>query len=190
MTDASNTTMRLLALTLAAALLPSCGGDSGKTADTVAQAPTSTAPDSADMSQAARTIAAFLNGQAPIDTLLLADSVTLYVAPEGGGQKATLSRSALRERTGWAVRGSRSPISFVPDIGLTKLTTEVGRHFKCFPQDLASQAPQLATLPHVGIKMEPVPASSCLNTWNLTVVFDSASRKPRVVAALYDQWEW
>jgi hypothetical protein len=28
----------------------------------------------------------------------------------------------------------------VPDIGLTKLTTAVGRHFNCFPADLATKA--------------------------------------------------
>jgi hypothetical protein len=142
------------------------------------------------MTQAARALAAFLDGQSPIDTLLLADSVTLYVAPEGGGQKATLPRSALLDKKAWSVRSARDPISFVPDTGLTKVTTVVGRHFRCFPVDFSTKAPQLATLPYVGIKMEPVPASSCLNAWNLTVVFDSASRRPRVVAAFYDQWEW
>jgi len=142
------------------------------------------------MTLAARALASFLAGQGAIDTTVLADSVTLYVAPDGGGQSATLPKNALLDRTGWAVRGSRGPISFTPDIGLTKVSTLVGRHFNCFPVDLVSKAPQLSALPHVGVKMEPVPASSCLNAWNLTVLFDSASRKPRVVAAFYDQWEW
>ena len=177
-------------LFIAAMVLTASCGDASSRADSVAQAPPSNAPDTADMTLAARAIAAFLNGQAPLDTQLLADSITLYVAPEGGGQSARVPRNALHDRTGWSVRGTRGPISFTPDIGLTKLTTEVGRHFKCFPADLTTSAPRLAGLPHVGIKMEPVPASSCLNAWNLTVVFDSASRKPRMVAAFYDQWEW
>jgi hypothetical protein len=31
---------------------------------------------------------------------------------------------------------------------------------------------------------------SCLQVWNVTFVFDPKARPPRLVAAVYDQFEW
>ncbi len=60
----------------------------------------------------------------------------------------------------------------------------------CAEYPLSSRFPELARLPHVGTKLEPGDASSCLQTWNLTLVFDPNQRPPTLVAAVYDQWEW
>lgn len=82
--------------------------------------------------------------------------------------------------------------SFVPHPRLTVLTTRVGRHLNCMEFALSSIAPELAALPHVGTMLS-LPAAeyeSCLNTWNVTLVFDSAAKPPTLVAAVYDQWEW
>ena len=72
---------------------------------------------------------------------------------------------------------------------MTKLTTKVGRHFNCIEQSLATKAPLLAQLRHVGTLLELPNRTSCLQTWNVTFVFDSTD-VPRLVAAVYDQWEW
>jgi hypothetical protein len=55
---------------------------------------------------------------------------------------------------------------------------------------LASRVPALAARPHVGVRLEPSTPKSCLETWNATFVFDTSAATPRLVAALYDQWEW
>jgi hypothetical protein len=57
--------------------------------------------------------------------------------------------------------------------------------------DLSSLYPELATLPHVGTMLTRAKANeSCLQTWNLTLVFDSGATPPTLVAVVYDQWEW
>jgi len=73
---------------------------------------------------------------------------------------------------------------------MTKLRTKVGRHFNCVEQSLASKFPRLALLPHVGTMLEPENAGGCLQSWNVTFVFDTSKNRPRLVAAVYDQWEW
>jgi hypothetical protein len=78
----------------------------------------------------------------------------------------------------------------VPPHRLTKLTVKEGRHFNCLEYPLASRFPELAKLPHVGVKLEPDTARSCLQSWNATFVFDASAQSPRLVAAVYDQWEW
>lgn len=80
--------------------------------------------------------------------------------------------------------------SFVPGAHLTERTLRVGRHFNCQEQPLATRAPELAAHPHVGVRLQPPAANSCLETWNATFVFDTAAGAPRLVAVLYDQWEW
>jgi hypothetical protein len=72
---------------------------------------------------------------------------------------------------------------------MSKLTTKVGRHLNCREQPLAAKFPQLAHLPHVGTMLQPENFGSCLQTWNMTFVFDTSTR-PRLVAVAYDQWEW
>jgi hypothetical protein len=55
---------------------------------------------------------------------------------------------------------------------------------------LASRAPTLADLPHVGAKLDAGAGSTCLSTWNATFVFEQGVSPPRLVAVVYDQWEW
>jgi hypothetical protein len=55
---------------------------------------------------------------------------------------------------------------------------------------LASVAPELEGLPHVGTLLRPPDATSCLQSWNLTLVFAPDSDLPTLIAAVYDQWEW
>lgn len=131
----------------------------------------------------------FLRAESPFDGAALADSVTLYVSLEGGGGRTTFAREQLRQPSAWQVRSARSVYSLVPPPGLTKLTTKAGAHFVCFEQPLALRVPQLAALPHVGVKLEPESGTSCLQSWSITFAFDTRS-PPRLVAAVYDQWEW
>jgi hypothetical protein len=143
----------------------------------------------ATLDSAARRVVDFLSGNAPFDQIELSDTVTLSVSPEGGGGRATFSREQLRQSSAWRVRSGGRIFSLSPPSGMTKLTTKVGRHFNCNEQSLATKFPRLAQLPHVGTMLEPPNRTSCLQTWNMTFVFDTSSR-PRIVAAVYDQWEW
>ncbi|HMI45599.1 MAG TPA: hypothetical protein VK491_05480 [Gemmatimonadaceae bacterium] len=143
----------------------------------------------ATLDSAARRVVEFLRGNAASDQIELSDSVTLLVAPEGGGGRATFTREQLRQSSAWQVRSGGRIFSFTPPSGMTKLTTKVGRHFNCNEQSLATKFPRLAQLPHVGTVLAPTNRTSCLQTWNMTFVFDTNSR-PRIVAAVYDQWEW
>jgi hypothetical protein len=72
----------------------------------------------------------------------------------------------------------------------TRMTTRPGRHFNCHEYPLGSRFPHLATLPHVGVKLEPDRPASCLESWNATFVFDTSAGRPQLIAAVYDQWEW
>src|SRR5439155_9284095 len=130
----------------------------------------------------ARRVVEFLRGNASFDQIDLSDTVTWSVSPEGGGGRATFVREQLRQPSAWRVRSRGRVFSLAPPAGMTKLTTKVGRHFNCKEQPLASKFPRLAQLPHVGAVLEPENASSCLQTWNVTFVFDTTSH-PRVVAA-------
>ena len=144
-------------------------------------------PDTLDA--AARRIVDFLRGKASFDQINLSDTVTLSVAPEGGGGQATFARQGLGQPSAWRVRSGGHVYSFAPPTEMTKLTTKVGRHFSCNEQSLATRFPRFAKFPHVGTLLEPAIRSSCLQTWNVTFVFDTSS-PPRLVAAVYDQWEW
>jgi hypothetical protein len=150
-------------------------------------------PDELD--DAARAIVAFLRGEAAFDSIRLADTVTFYMSPEGGGTPRTLAREQLSERSSWTIRG-QSPrpgrlgikYSLAPSKDSAELTTRVGRHFKCREYPLASISEDLARLPHVGVKLAY--GTSCMETQNLTLVFDPVKKPPTLVAAIYDQWEW
>ena len=144
-----------------------------------------------ELDQAAGELVAFLRGEAALDRVRLADTVTLHIGREGGGTSAAFARERLRDRAAWRVRGQgRATYALAPPAGLTNLTTRVGRHFRCQEQPLSSTFPDLARLPHVGTKLEPPDASSCLQTWNVTFVFDPTAKPPTLVAAVYDQFEW
>lgn len=166
-------------------------GRTSASAETAAVRETIGNPPPAELDSAARRVIGFLRGQVPFDSIRVADTVTLYVSPEGGGARATMNRAQLRDRSAWTVRGpGGGAISLAAPAGLTKLTTSVGRHVRCMEYPLSSTFPDLARLPHVGTKLEPPDASSCLQTRNLTLVFDPNRQPLTLVAAVYDQWEW
>lgn len=112
------------------------------------------------------------------------------VSPEGGGARTAFTREQLRHPSDWVVQSGRQRYAFAPPPGLAKLTTRLGRHFNCMEYPLSSRFAELAQLPHVGVKLEPDSIGSCLQSWNVTLVFDPAAGPPRLVAAVYDQWEW
>ena len=140
--------------------------------------------------RAARDVVAFLAGELAFDSLRLADTVELRVAPEGGGASRRMGRDALRTPAAWAASSAAGRVSLVPPAGYTTLAVATGRHFNCQEQELATRAPDLATRPHVGVRLQPDSAASCLQSWNATLVFDTTSGQARLAAVLYDQWEW
>lgn len=174
----------------AAFLLAACGEQEGaRKVEEYPQAARPTARSGSMVEDAAMDIVAFLQRNSRLDTLALADTVTLYVSPEGGGGRSTFKRSELREPSSWIVVSGPRSFSLVPPVGNTKLTTRPGKHLNCREYDLRSRYPELARFPHVGARLDPEQTASCLQTWNLTLVFDSAV-EPRLIAAVYDQWEW
>jgi hypothetical protein len=153
---------------------------------------TASVAQNAGLVDAAEDIIAFLRGELPFDSITTADTVTLRLAPEGGGDSTRVSRELLRERASWSVRaaGSGSDYPLAPPATMTMLTTREGRHFNCRDYALSSRAPDLAAFPHVGTRLEPPDAGGCLQTWNLTFIFDPQIAQPTLVAVVYDQWEW
>jgi hypothetical protein len=164
----------------ACALLAACGGE-----EVAMEA-------SDDAVEAAVRVVQFLRGEAGFEALYLADTVVLRLAPEGGGAFIALERERLRDRATWAVpTGTGRSQSLVPPPTLTELSVRAGAHLNCLEYRLATRAPDLAGLPHVGTMLAPAgDATNCLQTWNLTLVFDPATRPPLLIAAVYDQWEW
>lgn len=144
----------------------------------------------AALERAAKEVVAFLRGDAGFETIRLADTVVLYLSPEGGGTRRALTPEQLRKPSNWVVHSGRQAYTFAPPRRLTKLTAKVGRHFNCLEYPLASRFPDLARLPHVGVKLEPDSLTSCLESWNATFIFDASEQTPRLAAAVYDQWEW
>ena len=201
----------LLAASLPALLIGCAGGESSPSADGGRTAsasdsrttgstspfdapPPITPATSAALENAALNVASFLAGDTELDTLMLADTVELHLAPEGAATSTStsvrLARNELRERDAWRIGAGNRSFSFVPPKALTKTTVRAGTHFACREVPLASRAPALATRPHVGVRREPPRSTSCLETWNVTFVFDTIAARPALVAALYDQWEW
>lgn len=128
----------------------------------------------------------FLGGDAPLRHGLLADSVTLYIAPEGGGETRTMAAAALRSPSAWRVASHR----FAPPDGYGHRIMTPGLHWNCQPAELATLYPDLAARAHVGVRLAPDESAGCLQTWNATFVFDSNAQAPRLTAVVYDQWEW
>jgi hypothetical protein len=177
----------------------SSNSDSGKLAEPAASPSSDTIPlgvhRADELVDAAETVIAFLRGEVGFERIRVADTVTLYLAPEAGGTRRALSRAELRNRSNWSVRMRSLPnapghsYSFVPHKAKADLETRVGRHLKCLEYPLSSIYPELARFPHVGTKLVHSTAS-CLNTENLTLVFDPNGKPPMLIAAVYDQWEW
>jgi hypothetical protein len=143
---------------------------------------------------AATDVVGFLRGDVPFSRIRLADTVTLRLGLEEGGTMRRVARERLREPSAWAVESQsqnlRFTYQFAPPPSLTSLETRVGRHVRCMDYDLTATDPELAALPHVGVVLSPPNFGSCLQTWNLTIVFDPDLRPPTVVAVIYDQFEW
>lgn len=140
--------------------------------------------------QAATAVARFLSGHARFEDLDLADTVDLYVAPDGGGGRARIPRDQLRDPKAWQVESGGQSRSFVPPGLRTRIVVAPGRYMNCQPSDIATRFPRLASTPHVGVRLEPPRVRSCLETWNATFLFDTAGGRARLVGAIYDQWEW
>lgn len=161
----------------------------GAGTDSAALAPASEATQLAGTAArvgATEALVAFLRGERELDRALLADSVTLYIAPEGGGDSRQAGRSSLADRGAWSVGST----SLLPFDGPATLTTTPGRHLNCREYALASSFPSLAQLPHVGASLQADGATSCLQTWNMTFIFNDGPADPEIVAVVYDQWEW
>lgn len=158
-------------------------GDSGQ--ESAQQATPGSAADSALIAAAGR-VAVFLRGNAGFEDSLFADTVVLHVAPDGGGAQRMVPISELAARSSWTVGG----YSLLPPADDRELVMSVGRHLSCIEAPLATHSEALARMPHVGTSLRPAEGGSCLQSWTLTLVFDTAGGSPRVVAALYDQWEW
>ena len=148
-----------------------------------------------ELVDAATAVVAFLRGEAGFDRIRVADTVTLYLAPEAGGAARTVTRAMLRDPSNWVIRGPSSRpgrqgigYSFVPSKGEAELTTRVGRHLKCLEYPLSSIYEELARVPHVGVMLAY--GTGCLQTQNFTLVFDPNEKPPTLIAAVYDQWEW
>lgn len=162
------------------------GADSASVAIRAA-APT---PQDSALRSAAEDIVAFLRGTAVYETLSLADTVELVLPTEGGGTRHRISRDVLREPHAWTVQAHGQEYSFVPAANLTEMAVALNRHFNCHEGALAGRAPEFAGAPHVGVRLAPPRADSCLQGWNVTFVFDTTSGRPELTAAIYDQWEW
>jgi hypothetical protein len=182
--------MRFPSATLALISL-ACSSPAPEARSTTANADSSSqdVASAATIRNAAETIASFLYGDAEPDAISLADSVDLFIAPEGGGGHARRSRTELLVRDNWHVRSGNSVYSFVPGGKYAKMTSFVGEHVNCVPAELRAKLPELSARPHVGVLLSN-PGQACLASWNATFVFDTSRAKPALIAALYDQWEW
>lgn len=148
------------------------------------------APQDSALRSAAESVVAFLRGAAAFETLRVADTVEFAVPTEGGGTRQRMSRDALRDPQAWTIRTNSQQHSFVPATNFTEMKVAPGRHFNCREGPLSARVPDFAESPHVGVRLEPPDVESCLQGWNATFVFDTVSSHPRLVAVIYDQWEW
>jgi hypothetical protein len=148
-----------------------------------------TTSNTAALDSAARRVVEFLQGRLSFEQIALSDTVTFHVSPEGGKGLTRFTREQLRSPSAWVVRSMGHNYPLAPATGMTKLKTKVGRHLNCGEQALAAKFPQLGRFPHVGTTLQPENLRSCLQTWNMTFVFDTTAH-PRVIAVAYDQWEW
>jgi hypothetical protein len=139
---------------------------------------------------AAENIVAFLRGAVAYETLSVADTVEFVVPTEGGGTRQRMSREALRDRQAWITQANSQQYSFVPAANFTEIKVAPGLHFNCYEGPLSARVAEFAESPHVGVRLEPPEAKSCLQGWNATFVFNTASGQPQLIAAIYDQWEW
>ena len=86
----------------------------------------------------------------------------------------------LRKPSNWKVcsPGLRFAYTFAPPKRPAVLTTRVGHHLVCGRQTpLPSSSEELTQLPHVGIMLR-YGTVSCVQSWNLTLVFDPKQKPP------------
>ena len=194
--------VRRTLLTGLACVAAACGGGGGErpvptrdsavappvatTADTAAKAP---APSVEPLDSAARAIVAFLRREKAFSTIVLADSVELYVGKDNGATRTMYAREDLQRPSLWVARSPRGNYKLAPPTTHVVTTVKRGVHFNCTERKLGESFPQFARRPHVGVMLEPEFRENCLQTWNVTFVFDDAA-KPRLIAAIYDQFEW
>ena len=168
-------------------------GDEAPAEDTASpSSPPAATHQPAELVAAATNVVGFLRGNVPFSRVRLADTVTLRLGVEEGGTTRRVVRERLRQPSEWAVESPnlRFTYPFAPPPSLTSAETRVGRHVRCMDHDLTAIDPELGALPHVGVVLSPPNFSSCLQTWNLTIVFDPQLKPPTVVAVIYDQFEW
>lgn len=180
---------RAVAVAAAACLLLVCC--SRESTQVAAPTGSPSAPGASELTEAAAEVVDFLRGVTRFDELEVAPVVTLRLAREGGGNVVELSRETLRDPLNWEVpsAGGGDGYSFVPPEGAGDLQLAEGRHFNCLEYDLSSRADVDPDLPHVGTRLSD-PAGSCLNSWNVTFLFQPGTDPPILVGAVYDQWEW
>lgn len=166
-------------------------GDASRRPDSIATADSAprAAASPAVIADRAYAIVRFLQGQGTLPTDALADSVSLIAGTEAGGRANRIGRDQLADRAAWRVPVNGHQASMVPPPTSTRLTVKPGVYIRCMDYALAERVPALAGAPHVGTKLEPPGADSCLQSWNVTLVFDTAG-SGRLIAAVYDQWEW
>ena len=157
----------------------------------VVQAKLVRSDDGPDYVGAAKRVLAFLRGEGTLDGVALADQVRL-VAPISPWSARKISGDSRHQRGEWYVvwRGNRYALT--PPARRAELKTREGYHLLCdMPRSLASIGMwRYTTSPHVGTTLVFQPRESCLQTWNLTFVFDAVKEEPTLIAVVYDQWEW
>lgn len=179
---------RVTRLQLAAVLL-ACGGQDPAPepqSDALPDSAMGSAHEYAYLEDEVRHLVEFLRGNAQLRSTALADTVTFYIAPEGGGEQRSVSAGELQTVAAWRL----GPYSLVPAAGLSDLRMTPGLHSNCFAMPLETRFPELARDPHVGVRLARPEAESCLQTWNATFVFNDDAEAPRLTAVVYDQWEW
>lgn len=155
-----------------------------------APAPTVDADTMALIGAAGR-IVAFLRGAAPFNELDMADTVVFRLPPDAGGARRGFARAMLDSPSNWRIPAEADrEYSLVPPPGLTESSFRPGTHLNCLERPLATVAPDLARMPHVGVQLRPPEAASCLQSWTATFVFAPETDPPRLIAVVYDQWEW
>jgi len=167
----------------------SAAAPAASVADTATKAPPPAVAAAEPLDSATRAVLAFLRREKAFSTIVLADSVEIYVGKDAGGTRTLYARNDLQRPSLWIARSSRGNYKLAPPASHVVPTVKRGVHFNCTERKLAESFPQLARRPHVGVMLEPEFRENCMQTWNVTFVFDD-SIKPRLIAAIYDQFEW
>ncbi|HYO00112.1 MAG TPA: hypothetical protein VEU28_10600 [Actinomycetota bacterium] len=172
--------MRALPAALVCLILIGCGGDAAEVA----------VPAASPTHERSALTVGFLQGGLAFEELEIAPVVSLHLALDG--TRVQVPRDELRSLASWKVRSQTAGAiySFVPPEDATGLKLREGRHLNCLEYDLASRPGNLGDLPHVGATMTSGEGTSCLESWNVTFLFEPAAESPTLIGAVYDQWEW